>query len=243
MKYLVSIVLVVSMHCSYFVKDVSNKEIVVLLHGFGRSNSVMWRLAGRLEDAGYFVKRVGYHSLTRSIGKIEKEAFQKIDNFLQDKHTKVHFVGHSFGGLLIRSYLDKHKVKQLGNVVLMGTPNKGTEVVDHYKDHWWFSLGGPTAPLLGTKDSKFLKNLKQPYYKLGIIAGDKENKAREAILKGKDDGLVRVESTKVKGMTDFIILPVSHPMLRYDKEVARQTVYFLEHSKFDKSKKKDKTQL
>ena len=34
-----------------------NKEIIVLLHGLGRSNASMWLLASRLEDAGYYVQR------------------------------------------------------------------------------------------------------------------------------------------------------------------------------------------
>ena len=232
MKILLSIFFFVLLNCSYFVKAPSNKEVVILLHGFGRSKSAMWKLENRLEDSGYFVKRIGYSSLTKSIDEIQNETFKKIDKFLIGTKTKIHFVGHSFGGLLIRAYLDKREIQNLGQVIFMGTPNKGTEIVDYYQDRWWFSLGGPTAPLLGTKNSTFLKSLKNPYYTLGIIAGNKENKDYESILKGRDDGLVRVESTKIEGMTDFIILPVSHTMMRYNKEVATQTIHFLKHTKF-----------
>ena len=44
------------------------KEIVVLLHGLGRSKSAMRRLASRLERAGYAVERIGYRSLVRLDG-------------------------------------------------------------------------------------------------------------------------------------------------------------------------------
>ena len=47
-------------------KEASNQEIIVLLHGLGRSNASMWLLASRLENAGYFVQRVGYRSLEQN---------------------------------------------------------------------------------------------------------------------------------------------------------------------------------
>ena len=34
------------------------REMVVLLHGLGRSNTAMWLLARRLENAGFLVERV-----------------------------------------------------------------------------------------------------------------------------------------------------------------------------------------
>jgi ABC-type proline/glycine betaine transport system substrate-binding protein len=41
----------------------NDKDVVVVLHGLGRSKMAMWLLASRLEDAGYKVARVGYRSL------------------------------------------------------------------------------------------------------------------------------------------------------------------------------------
>jgi len=36
-------------------------------------------------------------------------------------------------------------------------------------------------------------------------------------------------------MQDFIIIPTGHAMMRYDEEVARQAIVFLQQGHFDKS--------
>ncbi|KJV53803.1 hypothetical protein OTSGILL_0508 [Orientia tsutsugamushi str. Gilliam] len=51
------------------------------------------------------------------------------------KYTSISFVGVSMGGLVIRAYLHKYKIPNLGKVVLIGTPNKGSEVADYLKNN------------------------------------------------------------------------------------------------------------
>ena len=114
-------------------KDDLSKEKVILIHGFARSNMAMWKLAERLEKAGYTVDRVGYSSMTQDIEEIKTEVFKQIDECCSSRSNKVHFIGHSMGGLLARAYLGERKLKNLGNVVIMGSPNKGTPVVDRFK--------------------------------------------------------------------------------------------------------------
>ena len=131
-----------------------NKDVVVLLHGLGRSKTAMWLLASRLQDAGFHVERIGYRSLTQSPDEIVTDVSRKIDACCAGHRQKVHFVGHSLGGLLIRAYLQEHRVDHLGRVVLIGTPNHGTELVDSFRDSCLFQLLGPTTAALGT-DSAF----------------------------------------------------------------------------------------
>ena len=50
---------------------------------------------------------------------------------------------------------------------------------------------------------------------------------------GDDDGLVPLESTKVEGMSDFIVLPVSHTDMRDDEKTYAQILNFLKEGKFD----------
>ena len=209
-----------------------DKEIIVLLHGLGRSNASMWLLAARLSYAGYYVQRVGYSSLDQTPEEIIKEISTQINDCCLKHDNKVHFVGHSLGGLMVRAYLQNNKVKNLGRVVLLGTPNQGTKAVDHFNDSWLMKLLGPTAKALGTDESSFPKSLKPPYYPVGIIAGVYKSEINEQIIPGKDDGLVSVEATKLDGMTDFIIIETGHSMMRYDSEVAEQTVEFIRHGRF-----------
>lgn len=210
------------------------KEVVYLLHGLGRSSFAMWVLASRLEDAGFLVNNIGYSSINETPEDILLDVSEQINSSLPEDNQAVHFVGHSLGGLIIRAYLEDTKVKNLGRVVLIGTPNKGTTLVDYYQDSWWLQMVGPTALALSTAEDSFPNSIADPYYPVGIIAGISEDNNNEDILPGEDDGLVPLESTKVNGMTDIIIIESSHWMLRYDQDVASQTIAFLRHERFKK---------
>ncbi|MCG8042145.1 MAG: alpha/beta fold hydrolase [Candidatus Thiodiazotropha endolucinida] len=209
-----------------------NKEIVVLLHGLGRNKTSMWLLASRLENAGYYVKRVEYSSLDHDPDEILQDISSQINQCCQ-KHThSVHFVGHSLGGLMVRAYLQYNKVDKLGRVVLLGTPNKGTEAADHFSNSWLMEILGPTAKALGTGQNSFPNSLKAPYYPVGIIAGEIKSRLNDPVIPGKDDGLVSIEATKIDGMTDFIIIETGHSSMRYNSEVAEQTIEFIKNGMF-----------
>ena len=212
----------------------TGKDIVVVLHGLGRGKSAMRRLANSLEAAGYRAIRIGYDSLRDSPEEILKDIGQKIDSCCLGKSPNLHFVGHSLGGLLIRAYLAKYKPANRGHVVLIGTPNNGTKIVDKLRDNWWFQMLGPMAQKLGTDANGFSKTLGPPDYPVGVIAGRKAGKDNEALVPGEDDGLVSIESTKIKGMSDFVIVEAGHSALRYDKNVVRHVVSFLKTGRFDR---------
>jgi uncharacterized alpha/beta hydrolase family protein len=230
------VILIVIIQANAFFTDnenvPENKEIIVLLHGLGRNTTSMWLLASRLEDAGYHVQRVGYSSLDQSPDEILKDISSKINQCCQKHKNSVHFVGHSLGGLMVRAYLQNNKLDKLGRVVLLGTPNKGTEAADHFSNSWLMELLGPTAKALGTDDKSFPKSLKTPYYPVGVIAGEVKSKFNDPVIPGKDDGIVSVEATKIDSMTDFIIIETSHSMMRYNREVADQTIEFIQNGLF-----------
>ena len=213
-------------------EQASDREVVVLLHGLGRNNMAMWLLAQRLEDAGFHVERIGYSSLNVSPDEILEEVSNQIDSCCSRHHKTVHYVGHSLGGLLIRAYLQERRPGNLGRVVLLGTPNQGTPIVDRFRDQWWMKLLGPTTNALGTDSESFPNSLEPPWYPVGVIAGVASRGNNEPWLPGADDGLVTVEATRLEGMSDFIVLSTGHAFMRYDAEVARQTISFLNDGKF-----------
>lgn len=192
----------------------------------------MWLLASRIEQAGFRVIRVGYDSLRETPQAMLVEVARQIDLCCAALQSSVHFVGHSLGGLLIRAYLAEHEVTHLGRVVLIGTPNYGTPIVDRYRDSWWMNLAGPTAQTLGTGAGSFPASLPDPNYPVGVIAGVKAGPLLDDVMAGDHDGLVPVESTKVPGMVDFITVNSGHSFLRYSDEVAQQTAAFLQTGRF-----------
>ncbi|MCG8509817.1 MAG: alpha/beta fold hydrolase, partial [Rhodospirillales bacterium] len=206
--------------CAYgSVEDLAvqpDRDVVVVLHGLGRGPYAMRLLAARLEEAGYQVANVGYDSLSDTPDQILEDIGRQINRCCVNKTPKLHFVGHSLGGLLIRAYLMENYVPNLGRVVLIGTPNGGSAAIDGIRDRWWFGILGPTANAMGTDENGFAKRLVKPDYPLGVIAGIVEDDDNEDRLPGPDDGLVAVDSTKVEGMADFVLMPTSHWGLRYD---------------------------
>ena len=208
-----------------------NQETVVLLHGLGRSNLAMWRLAKHLENANYKVVRIGYQSIGSTLPEVITDITDQINDCCLSAQYPVHFVGHSLGGLLIRAYLQNQQPEQLANVVLIGTPNQGTTVANWLGNKDWVEFVLPMAKELSTDKNSFPNSLQAPYYPVGVIAGvaDYDN---DKYLPGRDDGMVTVESTKLANMQDFIEVQTGHSMMRYNHEVAQQTIHFLQHQQF-----------
>ena len=121
------------------------RETVVLLHGLGRSTQAMYYLQYRLEHAGFEVFNIGYPSREKAPEELVRLLHDRVRICCAAK-KKVHFVAHSLGGVMVRALLGERREINLGRVVLLGTPNRGTELVDWLADNRLFRvLAGPTA--------------------------------------------------------------------------------------------------
>jgi len=210
-------------------------ERVVLLHGLGRSDRAMRRLARRFEAEGLASHPLGYESTSRSLDEIVDEIDSEIAGCCAEA-AKLHFVTHSLGGIVLRAWVAREAPERLGRVVMLSPPNHGSELVDRLGG--LSKLLGPTGQELGTGPDSApsrLNALGPVGFDLGIIAGDRSfNAFGSWILDGPDDGTVSVESAKMPGMRDFLVLPASHSFMMYDAEVARQAIHFVRHGRFDR---------
>jgi len=212
-----------------------NKECVVLLHGWGRSDKSMLVISLALQHVGYEVVNINYPSNDKNISELSELAVG--DGIAQCEAlgaTKIHFVAYSLGGILVRHYFKDRSLDKLGRVVMLGTPNKGTEIIDHYRKLYLFrQLAGPAGLALGTSSADIPNTLGGVTFELGVIAGSKSiNPFLSLLLPGDDDGKVSVDSTKVEGMKDFIMLPTTHPTMIMSPRVIKQVLYFLENGSF-----------
>ncbi len=211
-------------------------EAVILLHGLCRTRRSMARMAKALEAAGYTAHNVSYPSRT---ARVEDLADTVISGALTHpdiaKASKVHFVTHSLGGILVRQYLQSNTIPNLGRVVMLGPPNQGSEVVDRIGDFSWFkAMHGPTGNQLSTAPDSTPNQLGPVSFELGIIAGDRSINWINSfvMIDGPDDGKVSVQRTRAVGATDHVVVHVSHPFLMRNKRVIRETLHFLRAGRF-----------
>ena len=209
-------------------------QAVVLLHGLGRSERAMRPLADDLTRAGFRICNVGYPSRSEPPEALVAKIAARIEACDLSSATRLHFVGHSLGGILTRAYLGGARPPNLGRVVMLAPPNHGSEYVDLVDGSAFFRwMLGPTGRELGTGASALPQRLPAPSYEIGVIAGTWSiNPFARWVLPGEHDGLVSVASTRLEGMTDFLAVAHSHTFIMRANDVSEAIVRFLANGRF-----------
>ena len=212
-------------------------ECVILLHGLARTAFSMQRMKRALEGNGYRVANVDYPSRDH---KIEVLAPLAIKDGLQQcgensETSAVHFVTHSLGGILVRVYLADNKIANLGRVVMLAPPNQGSKAVDEMERIPGFDwLNGPAGYQLGKGSESVPLRLGAPEFDFAVIAGNLTiDPITSALLDDPDDGKVSVSDTRLEGMRDFVVVPVSHAMIMQDRDVIRLVMNYLARGSFN----------
>lgn len=211
-------------------------ECVVVLHGLARTAFSMRKIVKGLKP-DYKVVNNTYPSRKKTIEELAELAISPALKECEGS-AKIHFVTHSLGGILVRQYLAQNEVKNLGNVVMLGPPNNGSEVVDQFQStaisNWFFSkVNGPAGDQLGTVNGNLPSALGAVNFNLGVIAGNVSySPVFSRAIDGDDDGKVSVESSKVAGMKDHIVLPVSHTFMMNDDTVIENIQAFIKNGAF-----------
>jgi hypothetical protein len=236
MKHVIFITLLLLIATSQ--SQASQGECVILLHGMGRTAFSLSDIEDALQQQNFQVWNESYPSLSQPVEALSAPVIEAGLTYCQGKQAqRVHFVTHSLGGIIVRYYLQDHQIENLGRIVMLAPPNRGSEVADQMKDGFFYlTIMGPAAQELGT-DENSLPNLLKPIDgEIGIIAGKKDREPWFLPeIPGDDDGKVAVERTKLPEMKDFLLVNVGHTFIMDDEEVIRQVLYFLGHGVFYRS--------
>lgn len=232
---LVSLEACVSIPRTAFARAGDPAECVVLLHGLNRSWRAMQPMAEALREAGFTTANVDYPS---QAGSVEVLAPMAVDTGLQECRRagakRIHFVTHSIGGILLRYAHQQDPIPDLGRVVMLAPPNRGSEVIDVTRN--WPTTGifaGEAGMQLGTDADSIPAQLGPVDFELGVIAGTRTmNPVMSAMLPNPDDGKVSVANTKVDGMDDFLVVESTHHYIINSDTVMRNTAAFLRTGEF-----------
>jgi pimeloyl-ACP methyl ester carboxylesterase len=199
-------------------------------------------LASRLRRAGYPTLNVGYPSWRWSADRIVDHLHPHIARFADGLDGPLHYVGHSMGGLILRAYLTRHRPERLGRVVMLGTPNSGSEMAERlYQWRLHRLVLNQAGGLLRTQRPASVEAAFGTVdYALGVIAGDRPLNARlpDLIFRAPNDGKVSVMATHVEGQSDHLVMPVAHTAMIYTRPVVDQVIHFLREGCFDRGGRK-----
>ena len=226
----------------------SVSQCVVLIHGLGRSSSSMTGMQDALLREGYHTVNLGYSSTKNDVETIAKEDYPRaLHRCMAFKPEKIHFVTHSLGGIVLRKSLSCGKPENLGRVVMLSPPNKGSKLVDTIRDWWLFQwLMGPAGQQLTTGADFKAMQLGKADFKLGIMTGNRHaffDSLFAFMIPGVDDGKVSVENAQLEGMDDFLITNDSHPFIMNSEYVQKETIHFLQYVTFTHSSLDSKSRL
>jgi len=213
----------------------ANCDGVVLLHGISRTARSFRKIQTALEAADFATLNIDYPSRHHALDALAEHIHPAVTHVAAGIAGQLHFVGHSMGGLLARVYLSRYRPERLGRVVMLGTPNGGSEIADRLKNvslyRAWFGPAG--EPLVTRRDAATSALFPPVDYPVGIIAGNRSvDPAASLFLPKPHDGRVSVENTKLDGMTDHLVIGTSHPWLPGNGVAVAQTIAFLRDGRF-----------
>jgi triacylglycerol lipase len=194
-------------------------DVVVLLHGLGRSAASMAPMADCLDDAGYRTARWDYPSSSYSVEEHSAE-LQRLLQVLDGREDidQIHLVTHSLGGIVVRHALAQSTVDSLGRVVMLAPPNQGSPAAEKLSP----MLDSVLVPLpqLSERPDNLVHVLPMPEdVVFGVIAGARDEKVPPAY-------------SHLAGQADHVVVDSAHTMIMGRDDVCAHTTRFLEAGAF-----------
>lgn len=199
--------------------DLAPHELVVVVHGMGRSSLSMWPIARALEAEGYEVLRYGYSSYCCTIPQIAADFRLHLADRIGPQHTRVHFVGHSLGNILVRHVLTRDTIPpRVGRVVMLAPPNQGALAANRLSPYVGWLLK-PTPELRATSGATVLAIPQLNGVEIGIIAAS-------------GDRTVKLAETHLPEEKAHVVVGGGHSFIMYREDVQRLTVQFIKSGSF-----------
>ncbi len=203
---------------------------IIIVHGLWMTGLELGVLQHRLRvDHGFEPSIFSYSSITGTMA----EHVASLHAYVHaHKSERLHFVGHSLGGIVILKMLEACDDIPPGRVVCLASPMQGSCAVDGIA-RWPFARAALGAAIcdevLSTKKREW-----DGRRDVGIIAGTMSIGIGRLFAEFTEpsDGTLLVSETKLAGAKDHIVMPVSHSGIVFSAEVTTQIAKFLREGKF-----------
>lgn len=195
------------------------RELVVLAHGMGRTPVSMAPLRRALESEGYEVMSFRYSSYCCTIAEIGEQLRTELARTIGPQHTRVHFVGHSLGNIVIRYVLTRDTLPpRVGRVVMLAPPNQGAHAANTFAPFAGWLLR-PVTELRADTAATVRKLPRVRDVQIGVIAA-------------RDDRTVKLPETHLAEETAHVVVGGGHSFIMRREDVKRQLVVFLRTGHF-----------
>jgi len=198
-------------------------EKVIVLHGLGRRGASMRKLGDALQAAGFDVEVLEYPSTREPIDRLVNMLFAKLPIT-----GRLHFVGHSLGGILSKKLAKRLRPDRRGRVVQIGAPNFGSELAARAKV--FVPVMGPALAELAPHEAEHYGDIE-----IGAIGGTAALAAYRHItgIEGENDGKVSLKSAfGTTPENNRLALPVTHSLMMQDDRVIAAVIAFLQTGQF-----------
>jgi len=207
------------------------KTAVVFVHGLFLNGAEFTLLRRRLVAAhGFESHRFSYPTVRGSIAATLAQLTRFVGGIDADR---IHFVGHSLGGVVLCRYFERERCERVGRVVLLGSPVVESRSARAVARHQWLRrvLGPLVAEELLEPCDPRTWNCER---ELGVIAGTRPMGLGRFFARFDEpsDGTVAVSETRLPGHKAHLVMPVSHMGLLLSGVVARQVANFLDDGRF-----------
>jgi pimeloyl-ACP methyl ester carboxylesterase len=206
-------------------------ETVVVVHGLWLHGVIMSVMARRIRRHGYRVHTYSYPTMRLTL----TQNAHRLARFAEGLGCKVHFVGHSMGGLVALEAARRMPPAARGRVVMIAPP-----YADCFAARCLARWPGGRR-LLGRSMGEWISGQRSSSLEgceIGVIAGTGGVGLGRLVARGlpkPHDGVVALPETRVPGMRDHVALPVSHTAMIVSSGVVRQACAFLRRGQFDRT--------
>jgi len=184
---------------------------ILLIHGMGRTVLSAFGLARRLRAEGHEPETFGYLPLAQSYASIVDRLARRLDRLAAAGPYAA--VGHSLGGVLLRSAGAVAKGAPPEVTVMLGTPNQRPRLAVRLARLWpyrWFT--GECGANLASE--AFYASLPPPRGRTVVVAGTRGPRGRLSPFGGEpNDGIVSVSETRLRDGEPPIEIAAMHTFL------------------------------